>query len=217
MAMDKREIALTVGGTLAGLVLTYMLWKHDQSTTAASQAAAIAASNAQQQQQAMQDAQFSAQAQYGSYAGGGQSYSVGSPYSGTDTTATGSTGSTPNLSSLITTILSKGQSSLSNIPANPLIPEVTVGDGSSALSGVATTASQVLGQTAPTTVTSGSSFTVQSNPSQTSTATAATYSPFGVQSNPSQTSVSVAQSSSTPISMPVQGINHNTRRVGIVA
>ena len=48
MSMNKKDIALTVGGVLATMVLAYLLYQHQQ--TAAAAAASDAAANAAQAQ-----------------------------------------------------------------------------------------------------------------------------------------------------------------------
>jgi hypothetical protein len=157
MALDKKEIALTTVGVLSGLALTYLLWKRSQASSAAqASAAATAAANAQAQAyaQAQQESQFGAAA---SFVGGG-GYAQTTPYSSPNTTVTSSVPSTADngtstLTDIINGFLSNNSGSLPTIPANALIPEVTVNGNESSVSGIATTSQQIIGNAAAGTVT----------------------------------------------------------------
>lgn len=59
MPLDKKQIALTVGGILAGLTLTYLLYRLEQNNAAANAQSETDAANAQQSELANQQAQFS--------------------------------------------------------------------------------------------------------------------------------------------------------------
>jgi hypothetical protein len=157
MALDKKQIALTVVGIVAGLALTYLLWMRSQTdsaneaATAAANAAATAAAQEQEGQQ--YDSAVSGLSDSG---GSGTIYEQAQP--STSTTPGSSTGDdASDLTSLITTVLGQSGNATSSVPANSLIPEVNVSDGSTTLSGIDTSAAQILGNAAPSSVTTTTS------------------------------------------------------------
>lgn len=156
MALDKKQIALSVVGIVAGLALTYILWMRSQQANAATaaSAAAQAAANAEEQEQESQS--YDSAASGLSSAGSG-----GTIYEQSQPTTTGSTtssdDSTSDISSLVSAILDDANGTSSSIPSNPLIPEIQVTDGTSSLSGIDTSAAAILGTAPPSTVTSTTS------------------------------------------------------------
>lgn len=155
MALDKKQIALTVTGIIAGLALTYILWRRSQQADAATAANAAAQAAAQEEQSQQLDYTEGNLATSGS--------SGGTIYESTGTTQTSTTppstddSSTNDVTTLINAILGTGTGSTSTIPANQLIPEIQVSDGTSSLSGIDTSAAEILGQAPPSTVTSTTS------------------------------------------------------------
>lgn len=154
MALDKKQIALSVTGIIAGLALTYILWRRSQQaqTAAAASAAAQAAAAAATQEQQSQQLDY---ATGNLSAAGGGSYNYGSNVteSGVSTPVASSSSATDGgVGAIVSQILGSGTGTLPTIPSNGLIPEVSVSDGTTSLSGIDTSAAQILGQAPPSTV-----------------------------------------------------------------
>ena len=156
MALDKKQIALSVVGIVAGLALTYLLWMRSQQDSAntAAQAAATAAANAEEQEQESQQFDAASTGLSDSGSGSGIIYEQSSPATSGVTSPTDS--STSDITSLVSTLLGSAGTTAS-VPANQLIPEVNVSDGTSSLSGIDTSAAQILGSAPPSTVSSTTS------------------------------------------------------------
>jgi hypothetical protein len=157
VALDKKQIALTVVGIVAGLALTYLLWMRSQqdSANAAAQAAATAAANAEEQEQESQQFDAASTGLSDSGSGSGIIYEQSSPTTSGVTSPTDS--STSDITSLVSTLLGAAGTTTASVPANQLIPEVNVSDGTSSLSGIDTSAAQILGSAPPSTVSSTTS------------------------------------------------------------
>lgn len=167
MSLDKKQIALSVGGILAGLSLTYILWKRSQDAAAAT-ASANATAAAQEQQS--QEIDYSSAASGLSSAGGGGS-SVTNNYSDTPATQTGTASGdddASDISSIVNQILGAANASLPTIPGNALIPEVDINDASTALTGIDTSAAEILGYapagTVSTTTSTGQGYGATTSP-----------------------------------------------------
>ena len=183
MPLDKKQIALSVVGILAGLSLTYILWHRSQQANAATAAAAAqAAANAATQEQEGQ--QFDAvSAGLSSSGGGGIVNNYTDSTSSPDTTSQG-TSDESDISSIVNQILSSANGTIPSIPGNALIPEVDISDASTALTGIDTSAAEILGNAPAGTVSS-------------TTSTGQTY---------GATSSNTAGSDSNPVAQPVTAI-----------
>ena len=156
MALDKKQIALSVVGIISGFALTYILWSRSQQANAATaaNAAAQAAANAEEQAQSSQQLDY---AEGNLTSGTGSSGTIYEDSSSAPTVAASTDNSTNDITSLVSSILDDANGTTSSVPSNPLIPEVTVSDGTSSLSGIDTSAAQILGTAAPSTVSSTTS------------------------------------------------------------
>lgn len=156
MALDKKQIALSVVGIISGFALTYILWNRSQQANAATaaNAAAQAAANAEEQAQSSQQLDY---AEGNLTSGTGSSGTIYEDSSSAPTVAASTDNSTNDITSLVSSILDDANGTTSSVPSNPLIPEVTVSDGTSSLSGIDTSAAQILGTAAPSTVSSTTS------------------------------------------------------------
>lgn len=157
MALDKKQIALSVVGILAGLSLTYILWHRSQQANAATaaNAAAQAAANAEEQEQEGQ--QYDAvSAGLSSSGSGGIVNNYTDSTSSPDTTSQG-TSDESDISSIVNQILSSANGTIPSIPGNALIPEVDISDASTALTGIDTSAAEILGNAPAGTVSSTTS------------------------------------------------------------
>lgn len=166
MPLDKKQIALSVGGILAGLSLTYILWKRSQDAAAAS---ASAAATAAAQEQQSQEIDYSSAASGLSSAGGGggivNNYSDTAP---TQTATASGDDDASDVSSIVNQILGAANGTLPSIPGNALIPEVDINDASTALTGIDTSAAEILGYapagTVSTTTSTGQTYGATSSP-----------------------------------------------------
>ena len=154
MSMNKKDIALTVGGVLATMVLAYLLYRHQQ--TAAAQAALDAAANdAQAQADQYQQEQYLSQLpSTNSY--GGTSTLATSNEGTADTTASNGTSPDAATETLLSSIIAAFAGSINTgTPGSTsnasLIPTIDSGGGTSLVS-VPTTAQQVLDNLDPATV-----------------------------------------------------------------
>jgi type II secretory pathway pseudopilin PulG len=208
VALDKKQIALTVVGIVAGLALTYLLWIRSQqdSANAAAQAAATAAANAEEQEQESQ--QFDATSTDLSDAGSGSGviYEQSSPTT-TGVTSTSDDG-TSDITSLVGSLLDSAGSTSSSVPANQLIPEINVSDGTSSLSGIDTSAAQILGSAPPSTVstTTSTGQTYGATSSPVAGTTMPGDSPVGGGGNPT----SFDLDGSSPVAQPVQSVSYGS-------
>ena len=157
MALDKKQIALSVVGIVAGLALTYILWARSQQANAATAANAAAQAAATAEEQEQESQQFDGVTEGLSSAGGGGTETIYNQTAPTQTATASGTDDASDISSIVNQILGGAGASLPTIPANSLIPEVQVSDGTSSLSGIDTSAAAILGTAAPSTVTSTTS------------------------------------------------------------
>jgi type II secretory pathway pseudopilin PulG len=157
MALDKKQIALSVVGIVAGLALTYILWARSQQANAATAANAAAQAAATAEEQEQESQQFDGVTEGLSSSGGGGSETIYNQTAPTQTATASGTDDASDISSIVNQILGGAGATLPTIPANSLIPEVQVSDGTSSLSGIDTSAAAILGSAPPSTVTSTTS------------------------------------------------------------
>jgi type II secretory pathway pseudopilin PulG len=174
MALDKKEIALSVVGVLAGLALTYLLWMRSQQNSANESAAAAAQAAATAATQEQEEQQYDAVSQGLSSAGSGSGTIYESSPAQTSSSDVTDPATSSDIGSIISQLLGSGSGTLPTIPANALIPEVSVSDGSTSLSGIDTSAAAILGyapaSTVSTTTSTGQTYGATTSPSAGTTA-----------------------------------------------
>ena len=141
--MNKKDIALTVGGTLATMVLAYLLYQHQQASAAAAAANSDAAQQAAYDEQAQQE-QYLSQLPSTSATTSLDTSNEGT----TDTTSSTGTDSSATTDGLLSSIISAfagsiNQSTPGSTVNASLIPTINSGVNLN-LTDVPTTASQVL-------------------------------------------------------------------------
>lgn len=123
MALDKKQIALSIGGVIASGAIAYLIYRAEQRNSAVNTAAQVAASQAAEQaSQDNSDQQAELLAQLPSLSSGGGGGGGYSGYSdGTDSTPTDSAPAADTESSLLGSILQSLGSTLSTPVSTPAV------------------------------------------------------------------------------------------------
>jgi type II secretory pathway pseudopilin PulG len=165
--MDKKDIALTIGGILAVAVVGYLMYQRQQTDAANAAAANQAAVDAAAQ--AEQTAQYSNEYQYSNSMPSISIPSIGASQVDTSaSTASNGTTASNDQTNLLTQIIGTFADSINASPttgsnaATMIIPTVIGTDGNTSLSGIPTTAQEALDESG---VSPGSTVPVQNTTS----------------------------------------------------